>query len=107
MKKSHLVWVFLGATMLAGCATGGRNYQTDIDAMNARITALQGQLAAKDQEIHALEGQVADQRMARDAAEAALASAQNEHRSLSEQLENAKRKPAPTPVSKTYASDLK
>ena len=74
MFKKIQGWAVLaGVVFLTGCATtGGRNYQTDIDALNARVTALQGQLAAKDQEISGLQTQVSDQRMAKEAAEAAL-----------------------------------
>ena len=46
LKKVQQGAVLACAVLLAGCATtGGRNYQTDIDALNARVTALQGQLA--------------------------------------------------------------
>ena len=83
--------------LMAGCATTGRNYQTDIDALNARISALQGELATKDHEIN-------DQRMAREAAEAALHNAENEKRTLSSQLESAK---SESHKAKAPASDLK
>jgi chromosome segregation ATPase len=56
---------------MAGCATG-RSNQADIDALNARVTALQGQLASKDQQLSTLQNQVNDERMAREAAESAL-----------------------------------
>ena len=62
----------LSVVLLTGCATSGRNYQTDIDAMNARINALQGQLAEKDQQISKLQGDLSDEQMAREAAESAL-----------------------------------
>ena len=99
MKSNGLGWIFLGAVMLAGCATGGRNYQTDIDALNARVNALQGQLAAKDQELNVLQNQVNDQRMAREAAEAALRKAEKDR--LAEQSASDSQK------TKTYGSDLK
>ena len=73
--------VILSAVLLTGCATG-RNYQTDIDSLNARINALQGQLAAKDQEIFTLQGQVNDERLAHEAAETALRNAENQKRAL-------------------------
>ena len=74
--RGTAVWVL--ALALAGCATtGNKNYQGDIDALNARLTALQGQLAEKDQEISSLQTQVADQRMAKEAAEAALSRAED------------------------------
>ena len=71
----------LSAVLLTGCATG-RNYQTDIDALNARISALQGQLAEKDQQVATLQTQLTDQQMAREAAESALRNADNERRAL-------------------------
>lgn len=103
MKRSGLGWVVLGAVMLAGCATGGRNYQTDIDSLNARVSALQGQLAAKDQELNALQDQANDQRMAREAAEAALRKSESDRLMMAEQLDSASKKTA----SKAYDSDLK
>ncbi len=58
LKKGHLnVLVLAGVVLLAGCATG-RNYQSDIDALNSRISALQGQLSSKDDEIARLQGQL-------------------------------------------------
>ena len=103
MKSSGLGWVVLGAVMLAGCATGGRNYQTDIDSLNARVSALQGQLAAKDQELSALQNEMGDQKSARETAEAALRKAESERLIMAEQLENSSKKSA----SKAYDSDLK
>jgi outer membrane murein-binding lipoprotein Lpp len=88
MKSRALAGLILTSALLAGCATTGPNRQTDIDALNARVTALQGQLAGKDQEIAALQNQVNDERMAREAAESALRS-------------------VPAPAPKNTASDLK
>ena len=90
------------ASVLAwsGCATTGGNTRTEIDALNARVSALQGQLAGKDQEITSLQNQFNDQRLAREAAETALRGAENQNKSLSEQLQNSQSKKAP-------ASDLK
>ena len=103
LKKFQKGAVAACAVFLAGCATtGGRNYQTDIDALNARVTALQGQLASKDQEISALQSQVSDQSMAKDAAEAAMRKADDERRALAEQLRSAEAKKA-----QAYPSDLK
>ena len=104
MKSRSLGCVLLGAAMLTGCATGGRNYQTDIDSLNARVNSLQGQLSAKDQELNALQNQVNDQRMAKEAAEAALHKTERDRESLSEQLASELKKSA---ASKAYASDLK
>ncbi len=97
LKRSLSGFLLTTLFLMTGCATIGRNYQTDIDALNARVSALQGQLAAKEQEI-------ADQRMAREAAEAALRNADNEKRMLSSQLESAK---AESHKAKAPASDLK
>jgi len=104
MKSSSLGWVVLGVVMLAGCATGGRNYQTDIDSLNARVSALQGQLAAKDQEVNTLQNQVNDQKMAREAAEEALRKAESDRLMMAEKLDNASKKSTPP---KAYDSDLK
>ena len=71
----------LPAFFLAGCATG-RDYQADIDAMNSKIAALQGQLTAKDQEISGLQNQMRDE-------EAARVQAENEKRALAEKLDGA------------------
>lgn len=88
MRPRALAGIILTSMLLAGCATTGRNHQADIDALNARITALGGQLAAKDQEMAALQNQVSDERMAREAAESALRS-------------------IPPPAAKKIVSDLK
>ena len=69
--------VVLSALFIMGCATAPtRNYQTDIDALNARVSAMQGQLSEKDQEIAMLKDKAEDERRAREAAENALRSAQ-------------------------------
>ena len=73
MRFNGWVIVAISSLFLSGCATtGGRNYQTDIDALNARVTALQGQLAEKDDEISSLKSKVEDERLAREAAETTL-----------------------------------
>lgn len=74
--------IVLSAVLITGCATTGRNNQADIDAMNARITALQGQMAEKDEEISKLKNDLSDQSMAREAAESALKGAEAEKRAL-------------------------
>ena len=62
--------VSLGTAMIAGlffisgCATTGRNYQSDIDLLNSRITSLQAQLSEKDQEISKLQNQLGNQQTA-------------------------------------------
>lgn len=83
MKRLNFTWAFglLGIFLLAGCATG-RNYQSDIDALNSRISVLQGQLQAKDDEISKLQNQQTEQ-------QAALAQAESEKRLLGEKLDSA------------------
>ncbi len=87
MKKISF-WIALLApvALLAGCATSGRNYQTDVDSLNARMTALQGQLSAKDQEISALQSKMNDERLAREASESALRNAESEKQALTQQI---------------------
>ncbi len=83
MKKISFWIAFLAPmALLAGCATSGRNYQTDVDSLNARVTALQGQLSAKDQEISTLQGKMDDERLAREASESALRNAESEKQAL-------------------------
>ncbi len=65
----HFAWAALSLVLLTGCATS-RNYQPDIDALNAKVDSLQSQLQAKNKEVAALSDQV---------------------RSLQGQLESAKR----------------
>ena len=91
MFKGDPRWAVLAcAVFLAGCATtGGRKYQTDIDALNAKVTALQGQLAAKDQEITHLQAQISDRRMADDAAQMAMRKAEDDKRALEQRLNKA------------------
>ena len=62
-------WAALSLLLLTGCATS-RNYQPDIDALNAKVDSLQQQLQAKNREVAALS---------------------DENRSLKAQLEAAKR----------------
>jgi chromosome segregation ATPase len=85
--KQYIGLLVVSAAFLTGCATS-RSNQADIDALNARMSALQGQLAEKDGELNALQNQLADERMAREAAESALRS-------------------APAPAAKKVQSDLK
>ena len=99
MSKRNVGGLLLTALVLmTGCATtAGRSNQPDIDALNARVAALEGQLAEKDQALN-------DQKMAREAAETAMRNAENERQRLADQLESAKaasRKP------QAPASDLK
>lgn len=92
MFEKMRVWVFLalGIVLVTGCATT-RNYQPDIDALNSKILALEGQLSSKDEEISRLRSQ--------------LNQAEAEKHTLSDkldQLEAAKRSAA-----KPEESDLK
>ena len=64
---------------ISGCATTGRNYQSDIDSLNSRITSLQAQLSEKDQQISKLQNQLGDQ-------QSALNRAESQKAELSEQL---------------------
>lgn len=83
MNRNRIVWFLglVGLLLISGCATG-RNYQSDIDALNARISTLQGQLQAKDEEVGKLQNQQAEQ-------QAALAQAESDKRLLSEKLDSA------------------
>ena len=67
LKSVRFLLLFFAAVALAGCATAGKNYQPEIDALNARLTALQGQLSAREQEVSALQNQLNKERDARDA----------------------------------------
>ena len=85
MRSKGFLGLVVTSLFLAGCATTPtRNYQTDIDALNARLTSMQGELSEKDAQISSLKNQVEDERLAREAAETALRSA-----------------PAPAPAKKT------
>ena len=97
LKRMMGGFVLMAVFSLAGCATTGRNYQTDIDALNAKVAALQGQLAAKDQEIN-------DQRMAREAAEASMHNSDSERQRMASQLDDLK---SQSYKAKAPASDLK
>ena len=81
-KNLRGVAVLASLILIAGCATTGPSRQTDIDALNARVTALQGQLAEKDQEISKLKGEMEDQKKAREAAEQALQNTENDQRAF-------------------------
>lgn len=85
MLKSNkrFLLTFISLVALAGCATG-RNYQSDIDALNSKVTAMQGQLSEKDQEIMKLQNQLSQQ-------QASLDRSEDENRMLSEKLDNAMR----------------
>ena len=82
MFKRMRVWAFLAMSiaLVSGCATT-RNYQPDIDALNSKISALEGQLSSKNEEISRLQIQLS---------------------STASELEEAKR-----PAAKPQESDLK
>lgn len=92
----------LSVLWLTGCATT-RNYQPDIDSLNSRITALQGQLSEKDQAIAKLKSQLGDQ-------ESQLSRAESEKQALSDKLNSAMSRldeASKKPTVKTVDSDLK
>jgi len=89
--------------VLAGCASG-RSQQSDLDALNARVSALQGQLSAKDGEISSLQSQMNRQ-------QSSLAEVENEKRRLADRVdeltaEQAARKVAARKIADS-TSDLK
>lgn len=99
MLKRNLSGLLLASVVfVSGCATtGGRNYQADIDSLNAKVAALQGQLDEKDQKISSLQTQSNEQKTAREAAEA-------EKQALAGELEREKAK---SHQAAAPASDLK
>lgn len=107
MLKKMSGWMMIaGILLVAGCATG-KNYQGDIDSLNSRVSSLQGEVSAKDQEIARLQNQSGDQ-------QSALAEAQAEKRLLDEKLNDAlakleaqSRQQTPAPMPKEEESDLK
>jgi uncharacterized protein involved in exopolysaccharide biosynthesis len=95
-----------GVLLVAGCATG-KNYQGDIDSLNARVSSLQSELSVKDQEIARLQSQAGDQ-------QSALAQAEAQKRLLDEKLNDAlakleaqSRKQEAASTSQEEESDLK
>ncbi len=99
---SRFFLLLLAASLVAsGCATT-RNYQGDIDTLNAKVATLEGQLSEKEAELAKLQNQIREEESARQQAE-------NEKRALSEKLEDALAKRASVKVAKTVIpdSDLK
>ncbi len=83
-KKALTVWVFCGF-ILAGCATtgsGGRSSQADIDTLNQRVAALQGQLSEKDAEIAKMQNQMREDTVA-------MQQVESDKRALAEKLDAA------------------
>ena len=103
MFKKNVFRILLAAAVLtaSGCATTSRNTQSDIDSLNAKIAALQGQLSEKDSEISKLQNQMRDESAAR-------AQAENERKMLSDRLDAATAKLQAKPAApKVSDSDLK
>ncbi len=102
-KKYGIGLLFVGALTAMGCATG-RDFQADIDALNSKVTALQGLISQKDEEIEKLKNDAREETAARLQAE-------NERRRLSEKLDSAladlERKNRPAPKRQAPDSDLK
>lgn len=74
---------FISGAIFTGCATTPtNNYQSDIDSLNTRVSTLQGQLSAKDQEIQNLQNQVSDQ-------ERVLSQSEKDRQALSQKLDDA------------------
>lgn len=93
MKKGMFVAGFLSFLfMVSGCATTAPNNRADIDALNARVSALQGQMASKDEELSRLQSELREK-------ESALSQAEAEKRAAQAQLDaeraRAASKPAP------------
>ncbi|MBF0253616.1 MAG: hypothetical protein HQL11_00585 [Candidatus Omnitrophica bacterium] len=55
--RKHIPLLIVMALLTAGCATG-RNYQTDLDALNSKVDNLQSQLTAKNRDLAALQDQL-------------------------------------------------
>ena len=61
MRKKTSFWIGLGLMMmLAGCATTETTKvgQSDVDALNVRLSTLQAQLAEKDAEMAKLQDEI-------------------------------------------------
>ncbi|GEM_PF-1082358 len=85
MRKKISFWLGLGLmAALAGCATteASKVGQSDIDALNVRLSTLQAQLSEKDAEMAKLQNRMRDE-------EAARAQAEDEKRTLSQKLDSA------------------
>ncbi len=81
-KSNFILTAAIASILLTGCATTSRNYQPDIDALNARISTLQGQLSSKEEELSRMQNQLRDQ-------DTRLGQAEAEKRILSEKLDSA------------------
>lgn len=97
LNKKTLAAIGITALLASGCATTGRNYQTDIDAMNAKLAAMQAQLNQKEEELARVQDRLREE-------EAARMQAESERSVLAQKLETASR---PAPVATRPDSDLK
>ena len=91
---------------LAGCATG-RNYSTDIDALNARISALEGQLSEKNAELLRLQTEMGSGQSNVDALRSEKDELQRRLDAALSQLESKSYKTQVAPAPKAEESDLK
>ena len=83
-RKLNSVLALIAAVfVISGCATSGRNYQSDLDSLNSRVSSLQRESSAKDQEISRLQSQLGDQ-------QSAISQAESERRAMNEKLEAAR-----------------
>ena len=107
-RKTLILVTMAILVVVSGCATG-RNYQSDIDALNSRITALQGQLSAKEEEIARLQSQVSTQQLTLGQAEAEKKTLNDKLDSLMAQAEAKSREPkaAKSAAARETESDLK
>ncbi len=93
--------------MLAGCATG-RNYDADINALNSKLSMMQGQLTSKDEEIARLQGQMKEEESSRMQAEAERRALNDRLNATLEELSQAKARAAKAPKKEVIPdSDLK
>lgn len=82
-KMQSFVFLLASVALIAGCATTNTaTRQSDLDALNAKIAAMQSQLAEKDNEVARLSNQMKEEESARRQAE-------SESQRLSEKLDNA------------------
>ena len=104
-KKSHwAVMITLSIVLASGCATTpSRDYQPELNSLNAKIADLQNQLAVKDTEMARLHGEMGNQT-------AALKQVEADKQSLNQKLDDALAKlsaASAKPAPKKYDSDLK
>ncbi len=93
MKKfTGILLLAMGFVGIASGCGASRNYQTDIDSLNARISTLQGQLSAKDQEIAKLQSDVDGQRSILNQTEAEKSALRDKLNSALSDLEDAQKK---------------